>query len=86
MLQRSISKLSRLCVNQDAKIATIRATLVAALLAGLLLVLMNMSSAESAEKEANFTTSTLPHSAMRFSKSIASATSKPVISIFNRRA
>lgn len=45
MLQRSISKLTRLCVNQDAKIATIRATIVAAILAGLLLVLMNLSSA-----------------------------------------
>jgi|GEM_PF-6971959 len=45
MLQRSISKLSRLCVNQDAKIATIRATLVAVLLASLLLMLMSMSSA-----------------------------------------
>lgn len=47
MLQRSISKLTRLCVNQDAKIATIRATVVAAILAGLLLVLMNLSSASS---------------------------------------
>lgn len=48
MLHRSIAKLTRLCVNQDAKVATIRATLVAALLAGLLLLLMSLSSAAHA--------------------------------------
>lgn len=54
MLQRSISKLTRLCVNQDAKIATIRATVVAAILAGLLLLLMNASSAS--RRTPDFTT------------------------------
>ena len=45
MLHRSFAKLTRLCVNQDAKVATIRATVVAILLASLLLLLMSLSSA-----------------------------------------
>ena len=47
-LHRSIAKLTSLCVNQDARIATIRATLVAILLAGLLLILMKLSSSAHA--------------------------------------
>ena len=45
LLHRSFSKLTHLCVNQDAKIATIRAVIVATILAGLLLLLMNLSEA-----------------------------------------
>ena len=53
MLHRSIAKLTRLCVNQDARIATIRATLVATLLASVLLILMNLSSSAHASIPAN---------------------------------
>lgn len=48
MLHRSISKLTNLCVNQDARIATIRAVLVALLLGGMLLFLMHYQSTEKA--------------------------------------
>lgn len=47
LLHRSISKLTGLCVNQDAKIATIRAIIVAIVLASLLLILMRYSAASS---------------------------------------
>lgn len=44
-LHRSISSFGRLCVNQDAKIATIRAVIIAIVLATLLLTLMRFSAA-----------------------------------------
>lgn len=43
-LQRSMSKLTNLCVNKDAKIATIRAFVVAIIIGGLLLLLMSFSA------------------------------------------
>jgi hypothetical protein len=46
LLHRSFSKLTHLCVNQDAKIATIRAVIVATILAGLLILLMNLSETD----------------------------------------
>lgn len=46
-IQRSISRLARLCVNQDARIATIRAFIVAAVIGGLLLLLMSFSSSST---------------------------------------
>ena len=43
-LQRSMSKIANLCVNKDAKIATIRAFIVAIIIGGLLLLLMRFSA------------------------------------------
>lgn len=46
-LQRSMSKLTNLCVNKDAKIATIRAFIVAIIIGGLLLLLMRFSETDT---------------------------------------
>lgn len=46
-IQRSISKFTSLCINKDAKIATIRAVIVAVIIGGLLLALMRLSDSDT---------------------------------------